>query len=154
MGGYISPSNHKEFGHLQIIVSNSNRTILKSTKLSVLKSVLDGLLCIAVVSGVHQPCSSCTPRFISAPWSNSNLASSEFLSNTACMRRVMTGIVVQWWSSTGKYYRLDRATDLTAMPLFDQVVTARVAAILPMNTVTDTTATGDGPYFYRVAIVP
>jgi hypothetical protein len=66
----------------------------------------------------------------------------------------MTGIVVQWWSSTGKYYRLDRATDLTAMPLFDQVVTARVAAILPMNTVTDTTATGDGPYFYRVAIVP
>jgi len=66
----------------------------------------------------------------------------------------MTGIVVQWWSSTGKYYRLDRSTDLTAIPMFDQVITSRVAAIQPMNTVTDITATGDGPYFYRVAIVP
>jgi hypothetical protein len=63
----------------------------------------------------------------------------------------VTGIVVRWFSATGKYYRLNRSTNLLSG--FADFKT-NIPAIPVMNTETDTTATGQGPYFYRVIVDP
>jgi hypothetical protein len=62
-----------------------------------------------------------------------------------------TGIVVRWSSEPGKVYRLNRSTNLVSG--FADIVT-NIPAIPAMNTETDTTATGKGPYFYRVTVEP
>jgi hypothetical protein len=63
-----------------------------------------------------------------------------------------TGFVVRWSSVTGKYYRLDRSTNLLINQPFDFNVGANIQATPPMNTETDTTAVGQGPYFYRIGV--
>ena len=63
-----------------------------------------------------------------------------------------TGLVVRWSSATGKYYRVDRGTNLLSVPPFDFNVATNIPAMPPINTQTDTNATGNGPYFYRIGV--
>jgi hypothetical protein len=63
-----------------------------------------------------------------------------------------TGTVVRWSSVAGKYYRLDRGTNLLISPMFDFNVRSNIPATAPMNTETDANATGSGPYFYRIGV--
>lgn len=72
----------------------------------------------------------------------------------ACSNAPMTGasgLVIRWSSETNKYYRLNRSTNLL-MP-FD-IFKTNIFASPPINTETDATAIGKGPYFYRVRIDP
>ncbi|NCC50614.1 MAG: choice-of-anchor D domain-containing protein [Spartobacteria bacterium] len=64
-----------------------------------------------------------------------------------------SGLVVRWASVAGKLYNVDRATNLPAPPSFSNILSGVIG--LPDSTaVTDTTATTEGPYFYRVGIGP
>jgi hypothetical protein len=60
-----------------------------------------------------------------------------------------TGIVVRWQSVTGKLYRLVRSTNL--IDGFTSL-SNHLDATPPMNVYTDKTATGQGPWFYRVGL--
>jgi subtilisin family serine protease len=64
--------------------------------------------------------------------------------------RAGTGMVVRWQSVDGKRYRLDRSTNLVRG--FDQLVKTNIPGVAPMNTETDTTATGKGPWLYRIVL--
>jgi len=59
------------------------------------------------------------------------------------------GIVVRWSSVGGKQYSLWRTTELTNG---FRVLDAPISGTPPLNTYTDTTATAEGPYFYRVRV--
>ena len=59
------------------------------------------------------------------------------------------GIVVRWSSVGGRQYSLWRATELASG--FTEL-DAPISGTPPMNTYTDTTATAEGPYFYRVKV--
>jgi subtilisin family serine protease len=59
---------------------------------------------------------------------------------------------VQWQSVAGEFYRLKRGGSITGG--LDHTVASGIPATPPLNTVTDRTATGAGPYFYRLAIEP
>jgi len=63
-----------------------------------------------------------------------------------------TGLVARWSSVAGKFYRLERGTNLTVFPLFSHLVKTDIAAVPPLNTETDTTAVGSGPWFYRIGL--
>ncbi|MBW7907785.1 MAG: hypothetical protein H3C50_02535 [Kiritimatiellae bacterium] len=63
------------------------------------------------------------------------------------------GIIIQWQSVTGKWYTLDRATNLTDIPAFVSLQT-NIAGQANSTVVTDQTANGIGPYFYRVGTKP
>ncbi len=65
---------------------------------------------------------------------------------------VSAGPVIRWASVTGKFYTLERATNLHLRPPFDFTVLSNLTATPPENTATDTTATGTGPYFYRILV--
>ena len=65
---------------------------------------------------------------------------------------VSAGFVIQWSSVTGKWYHLDRSTNLLAIPPFDYNVRSNIQATPPLNTETDTTATSQGPFFYRIGV--
>jgi subtilisin family serine protease len=58
--------------------------------------------------------------------------------------------VVRWPSVAGKYYRLERATNL--LTGFNSVVLTNIAATAPTNTVTDTTVLPGKARFYRVGV--
>lgn len=60
--------------------------------------------------------------------------------------------VVIWSSVAGKYYRLERSTNLMSIPVFDYTVRSGIPATPPVNTEPDTNATGQGPYFYRIGL--
>ena len=63
------------------------------------------------------------------------------------------GLVVSWSSVTGKYYRVDRGTNLVVAPaVFDYNVGSNIMATPPVNTITDSNATGTGPFFYRIGV--
>jgi hypothetical protein len=62
------------------------------------------------------------------------------------------GVVVRWQSESNKLYRLERATNLTTAPAFNVNVRSNILATPPINTETDTTAVGSGPYFYRIRL--
>lgn len=62
------------------------------------------------------------------------------------------GFVVRWSSVTGKYYRLDRGTNLLANPPFGFTVRTNIPGTPPLNSQSDTNATGAGPQFYRIGI--
>ena len=64
---------------------------------------------------------------------------------SVCGVRV-SGNVVQWYSVTNKYYRIERSTNL---PAFSQLRT-NILATPPLNSHTDTTASGSGPWLYRI----
>jgi subtilisin family serine protease len=58
--------------------------------------------------------------------------------------------VVSWPSVAGKYYRLERATNL--LTGFNSVVQTNIAATAPTNTVTDTAVLSGNDRFYRVGV--
>jgi hypothetical protein len=59
------------------------------------------------------------------------------------------GINIQWSSVTGKAYTLQRSPDLLGGFSDLQL---HIAATAPLNSFRDTTATGRGPYFYRLRV--
>lgn len=60
------------------------------------------------------------------------------------------GLLVTWQSVDGKRYRLERATNL--MGDFSFLVKTNILGVAPMNTETDTTAAGVGPWLYRIKL--
>ena len=60
------------------------------------------------------------------------------------------GMAVIWQSASGRWYRLDASTNLTWS--FGLNIKSNIPAFPPMNTETDTTATGKGARFYRVGV--
>ena len=62
------------------------------------------------------------------------------------------GFVISWKSVAGKSYRLERSGDLAGG--FDFLVQSNIPATPILNTVTDATATGAGPFHYRAGVEP
>lgn len=62
-----------------------------------------------------------------------------------------TGIKIIWDSVPGKTYAIQRSTDLRGS--FSSVESA-LTATAPETSVTDSTAIGTGPYFYRILLSP
>ena len=62
-----------------------------------------------------------------------------------------TGFVLRWRSEESVRYRLKRWTNLST-DAFGYVVRTNISATPPLNSETDTTATGFGPWFYRVGV--
>ena len=63
-----------------------------------------------------------------------------------------TGVVVRWQSAAGRFYRLERGTNLLAAPPFPVSIRTNIPAVPPVNTETDSTAVGSGPCFYRIGL--
>jgi hypothetical protein len=63
-----------------------------------------------------------------------------------------TGIVLSWQSVDGKFYRLERGTNLADVPAFGTLVRTNIPGTAPMNTETDKTPVGEGPWFYRIKL--
>jgi hypothetical protein len=59
------------------------------------------------------------------------------------------GINIQWSSATGKAYTLQRSGDLFSGFADLQI---HIAATAPLNSFRDASATGRGPYFYRLRV--
>ena len=59
------------------------------------------------------------------------------------------GVVLQWSSVEGRIYSVWRSSDL--MQGFEPIATG-IHSTPPHNTYRDTTATGEGPYFYRISV--
>lgn len=60
-------------------------------------------------------------------------------------------LVVSWSSETGRVYGLQRSTNLVS-DAFGHLVAAHLAATPPLNTYTDRTAAGSGPWLYRIGL--
>jgi hypothetical protein len=58
---------------------------------------------------------------------------------------------VTWQSVATRSYWLERATDLGAATPF-QTIATNLPGVAGATTFTDTTATNDGPYFFRVGV--
>ena len=61
-------------------------------------------------------------------------------------------ISVSWQSVSGKFYRLERGTNLTCNPAFGILVRTNIPGNSPMNTETDKTAVDRGPWLYRIRL--
>jgi hypothetical protein len=62
-----------------------------------------------------------------------------------------TGLVLRWVSTEGVQYQLNRSTNLNT-DAFSYLVRTNIPATPPINSETDTTAVGSGPWFYRVGV--
>jgi hypothetical protein len=62
-----------------------------------------------------------------------------------------TGFVARWQSADGVRYQLKRSTNLSTDG-FSYFVRTNIVATPPINSETDTTAVGSGPWFYRVGV--
>jgi uncharacterized repeat protein (TIGR03803 family) len=60
------------------------------------------------------------------------------------------GFTVQWQSVAGKFYSLERATNLVKG--FDTIIKIHIPATPPINSETDTNVMGQGSWFYRVRL--
>lgn len=60
-------------------------------------------------------------------------------------------LILRWRSEDGVRYRLDRSTNLCA-DAFNYLVRSNILATPSMNSETDKTATGTGPWFYRIGV--
>jgi hypothetical protein len=78
------------------------------------------------------------------------LSASSYLGVESTARASGGGNVIRWRSVDGKRYALSRATNLVAG--YWSPVTTNILGVAPMNTVTDTTAIGSGPWAYRVQV--
>lgn len=63
----------------------------------------------------------------------------------------VTGVLVSWQSIGLKKYWLERSEDLS-LPMPFQIVATNITGTAGTKTFTDTSATNDGPYFYRVGV--
>ncbi|HBA83774.1 MAG TPA: hypothetical protein DCZ95_06740 [Verrucomicrobia bacterium] len=61
-----------------------------------------------------------------------------------------SGLAVSWSSVAGKLYRLNRCQELTAGAW--TAVVSGIVGVSPMNTATDITAVGSGPWSYRIEL--
>ena len=71
---------------------------------------------------------------------------------TALRTADTNGIVLEWPSVMGRYYRLLRATNL--LNGFDSLVLTNLAATPPLNTATDAALPSAGPLYYRLDLEP
>jgi subtilisin family serine protease len=71
---------------------------------------------------------------------------------TALRAADTNGVVLEWPSVMGRYYRLQRATNLFSG--FDSLVLTNLAATPPLNTATDTALPSAGPRYYRLELEP
>jgi subtilisin family serine protease len=62
-----------------------------------------------------------------------------------------TGVKLQWSSVSGKTYAVQRTTRIEAG--FVEFIAQDIPATLPTNIFQDTTATGGGPYYYRIVLL-
>ena len=65
----------------------------------------------------------------------------------------VSGVSVSWESVSTRSYWVERATNLTAQPVFSTIAT-NLPGQAGIRTYTDTTASGSGPFFYRVGVQP
>lgn len=59
-------------------------------------------------------------------------------------------VVITWQSAAGRSYSLERATNLVVGPWL--MVATNIGASQPMNSRTDTSAAGSGPWHYRIRL--
>lgn len=65
-----------------------------------------------------------------------------------------TGVLVTWLSQPGKHYSLLRSSSLLIPSTAYSKVATNIAGTSPRNLFRDATATGTGPYFYRLFVEP
>ncbi len=65
----------------------------------------------------------------------------------------VSGVTVTWQSVSGKIYFLQRATDFFAQPAFS-LLQDYIVGQPGTTSYTDSSAAGDGPFFYRVGVRP
>ncbi len=65
--------------------------------------------------------------------------------------RTTNGVSVTWITLDSRTFYLERATDLSAVEAFS-VIKSNILSSYGSTTVTDTTATNAGPYYYRVRV--
>lgn len=63
-----------------------------------------------------------------------------------------SGLLVTWQIVSGKYYYLQRSTNLSAQPAFSTIATNLQRPLSSTLPYADTKATNGGPYFYRVGV--
>ena len=62
-----------------------------------------------------------------------------------------SGITVTWGSVSTRSYWLERSSDLGLATPF-QIIVTNISGAVGTTSFTDTSATGVGPYFYRVGV--
>ena len=65
---------------------------------------------------------------------------------------VQAGVVVRWLSAEGRSYSVDRATNLLGAEPFASLGIR--TSTPPLNVYTDVTASGAGPFIYRIRLAP
>jgi YD repeat-containing protein len=85
-----------------------------------------------------------------------NLAGTSPTNPSSCLRLVSgpvtnsQGLLVCWQSVSGKHYAVERSTNLVLG--FLDVVRSNILATIPTNSLCDTNAIRQAPYFYRIRL--
>ncbi len=74
-----------------------------------------------------------------------------FYANLPMPTNNLSGITVSWQSVNGVNYFIQRCGDLSAQPPF-LTIQSNIVGLPGTTSYTDTSAIGDGPYFYRVGV--
>jgi hypothetical protein len=73
------------------------------------------------------------------------------LAMSPVVRNSAAGVTVSWQSVNTRTYFIQRATDSTAQPAFSGL-RSNLVGQASTTSLSDTTATNGGPYFYRVGV--